>query len=89
MAEQLEYQKLPGGFQPASRGRKPIVEAEPYVKAIRQAQGQWVVFEITENRKANSLLRQLNKSAGIQCSSQRRADGGKDVYARYNPAGTL
>lgn len=89
MSEQLEYQKLPGGFEPASRGRKPLVDSAPYVQAIRQAQGQWVVFEIHEARKANSLLRQLGKSAGVQCSSQRRADGGKDVYARYNPGSKL
>jgi len=80
-APQTRTKMMAEGFVPRRRGRRPLVDIDPFITAVRLAQGRWVSFEIPSSSEANSVLRQLRKEGDVETTSALR-ESGKTVYAR-------
>lgn len=79
---------MPQEFNPTRRGRNPLVEIGPYLDQVMHAAPAWVCFELDDIKVAGSVMRQLNKVAGMEVATQLREPEGKNVYARWIPGQT-
>jgi hypothetical protein len=84
----VKTEVMPAEFNPSRRGRRAMVEIEPFLDAIQEAAPAWVCFELDDLKMAGSIMRQLGKTPGVEVASQVRTPEGKNVYARWVPGKT-
>lgn len=73
-------------FEPARRGRTPLVSVEGLVNTAADNNGRWT-SRVYEERFANSVIRQIKTkydSNVVEVASLREGDGMRRVYVRVH-----
>ena len=75
--------EMPQGWEPRTRGRRPLVNHAPVLMKAQDKPGQWLAFSTYSVPEIRSLMRQLSRYEGVEVSQEQPPGRDPVLYVKW------